>query len=173
MKFTNSYIIREKKPLKKEKKRKEKKRNQRLTIRGWEQLEQKNLVLVLWEIGIQKTRKLQSRSIAITEPPQQGDRAPAPSLFITFSLISYTWNMVMISSSSFSDFSWGLEFGICLLIPLYLSGRIISYRACVFFPTTLLETERKGNDISAPSFSLLSNTQIFNFFKIMNSLFIF
>ena len=105
---------------KEEKKRKEKKRNQRLRIRGWEQLEQKNLVLVLWEIGIQKTRKLQSRSIAITEPPQQGDRAPAPSLFITFSLISYTWNMVMISSSSFSDFSWGLEFGICLLIPLYL-----------------------------------------------------
>ena len=72
----NYYIIKQKNPSKK--KRKEKKRNQRLTIRGWEQLEQKNLVLVLWEIGIQKTRKLQSRSIAITEPPQQGDRAPAP-----------------------------------------------------------------------------------------------
>ena len=83
---------------------------------------------------------------------------------------------------------------------------MISYRGCVFFPTTLLETERKGNEssttsiirkpgrfvatnilcfflpfikrikcalydfltlycsISAPSFSLLSNTQIFNFF---------
>ena len=99
------------KTLKKEKKRKEKKRKERLTIRGWEQLEQKNLVLVLWEIGIQKTRKLQSRSIAITEPPQQGDRAPAPSLFITFSLISYTWNMVMISSSSFSHFLGGWSLG--------------------------------------------------------------
>ena len=86
----NYNIIKQKKT---PQKRKEKKRNQRLTIRGWEQLEQKNLVLVLWEIGIQKTRKLQSRSIAITEPPQQGDRAPAPSLFITFSLISYTWNI--------------------------------------------------------------------------------
>ena len=135
----NYNIIKQKKPLKKEKKR-----NQRLTIRGWEQLEQQNLVLVLWEIGIQKTRKLQSRSIAITEPPQQGDRAPAPSLFITFSLISYTWNMVMISSSSFSDFSRGLEFGICFMIPLYLKGRMISHRGCVFFPTMLLETERKG-----------------------------
>ena len=116
-------------------------------------MEQKNLVLVLWEIGIQKTRKLQSRSIAITEPPQQGDRAPAPSLFITFSLISYTWNMVMISSSNsfFLFFSriflggcggggvWDL-FGDPLFIRLE-EGRMIS--GCVSFPTMLLEAERK------------------------------
>ena len=72
------------------------KKNQReVRVSGREQMAQKYLVLVLRETGIQQTCKLQSRSVATTGPPQHGHTAPAPSLFITFFLISNTWNMLI------------------------------------------------------------------------------
>ena len=56
-------------------------------IREQEQMEQKNLVLVLGEIRTQHTHKLQWRCLSTTR---------APSLFITFSPISNTRNTLMI-----------------------------------------------------------------------------